>query len=426
MRECDTFSKLKIKLKKKKCISCGKINKYFIIPFLSPIFIFIRDVLLDQAKKKTSGIRQILQYDLYDGLMHSSCIILYIIEYVRIGKEQKKEKKNEENNNEKNIVEIKKEKSFELEQKKINKLEISFIIITIGLGLNNYICSKMNLGSSPILETRVYHVIFNAVFCRFILGYKINKHQLLSIILTLAGWVLISIPVYPKLTLEHLYYNFLFLLFTIFYPLYLALLKYLSEKYFVSIYLYMFFIGLALIIISIIFTIVTSFLNYSNFSNLINIFDFTYNKLLFSFAIVSGSIVKFILCKTIQNFSPNIFILTNVISSIMKWIYNISYKRESDTILNIVFLSIGYLIILISCLLYNEIIILNFCGLNENTNYNINERLVIDEHLTELDNEEDEYDDIGDYLVPRKPVLDRHSLKKTSKEKTKFIELSQV
>ena len=66
MKESDTFTSLKLKRKKKKCLSCAKINKYFIFPFLSPIFIFIRDVLLDQAKIKTNGLRQILQYDLYD------------------------------------------------------------------------------------------------------------------------------------------------------------------------------------------------------------------------------------------------------------------------------------------------------------------------------------------------------------------------
>ena len=201
MKESDTFTSLKLKRKKKKCLSCAKINKYFIFPFLSPIFIFIRDVLLDQAKIKTNGLRQILQYDLYDGLMHSSCIFLYIIEYIRIGKQQKKEKKNEENN-EINLIELKKKKTLELENKKINKLEIFFIILTIGFGLNNYISSKMNLQNVPILETRVYHVIFNAIFCRFILGYKVYKHQLLSIILILVGWVLISIPIYLQLTVD--------------------------------------------------------------------------------------------------------------------------------------------------------------------------------------------------------------------------------
>jgi len=63
----------------------------------------------------------------------------------------------------------------------------------------------MSVQNYTILETRIYHVIFNAIFCRFILGYKIYKHQLLSIILILVGWVLISIPIYTKITVDDIY-----------------------------------------------------------------------------------------------------------------------------------------------------------------------------------------------------------------------------
>ena len=139
--------------------------------------------------------------------------------------------------------------------------------------------------------------------------------------------MLISIPIFVRLTVNDIYYNIQFFLASIFYPLYLALLKYLIEKYFESVSLYMFFIGVTFIIISITLNIVNSFINYSNFSDVINIFDFTYNKLLFSFAFVSGAIVKFILCVTIEHFSPNIFILTNVISSLIAWVYDVSYKK---------------------------------------------------------------------------------------------------
>ena len=87
----------------------------------------------------------------------------------------------------------------------------------------------------------------------------------------------------------------------------------------------------------------------------------------------------------------------------MKWIYNVSYKREYDSKLDIICLSIGYFIFLISCLIYNEIIILNFCNLSRNTNKNIKERLIIDEKLSQFDSEERTYEDIGDYLMPLRP-----------------------
>ena len=125
-------------------------------------------------------------------------------------------------------------------------------------------------------------------------------------------------------------------------------------------------------------------------------------------AFASGTIVKFIFCVIIDNFSPNIFVLTNVISSIITWIYNIGYKRKPEKTMNIIFLSIGYFIILISCLIYNEIIILNFCNLNEDTNFNINERLEIDKKLANDFNEK-ELEDIGDYYIQHSNSRNSHS-----------------
>jgi len=376
--------------KQKKYFSFAKINKYFIFPFISPIFIFIRELLLEYSKGKTSGIRKILQYEFNDGLMHSSCILFYIFIYFRT----KTEKTKEENDYYKKIA------SNNIYSKKIreNKFKIFFIILTIAIGYNNYISSKMLLKGKTIFEIRIYHVIFNTIFCKIILGYEIYKHQLLSLILILIGWVFISIPVFIKLTTDDIYYNVLFFFGAIFYPLYLVLLKYIIENYYISIYLDMFFIGVILLILSTVLTIINSTFVYSDFSDLINIFDSAYNKILLFFAFFSGTIVKFIFCIIIENFSPNIFVLTNVISSIITWIYNVGFKKKPDTTSNIICLSIGYFIILISCFIYNEIIILNFFNLNENTNFNIKERNVNDRLLSE-NFAEIELNDIGDYYL---------------------------
>ena len=373
----------------KKYFSFAKINKYFIFPFISPIFIFIRELLLEYSKGKTSGIRKILQYEFNDGLMHISCILLYIITYFRT-----KTKKAKEGND----YYLKKLTNIYSKIIRENKFKIFFIILTIAIGYNNYVSSKMSLKGKTIFEIRIYHVIFNTIFCKIILGYEIYKHQLLSLILILIGWVFISVPIFIKFTVDDIYYNVLFFFGAIFYPLYLVLLKYAIENYYISVYLYMFFIGVILLVLSTLLTIINSAFIYSNLSDLINIFDSADNKLLLFFAFFSGTIVKFIFCVIIEKFSPNIFVLTNVISSIITWIYNVGFKKKPDTTTNIICLSIGYFIILIACLIYNEIIILNFFNFNENTNFNIKERNVNDrllsENLTEI-----ELNDIGDYYI---------------------------
>ena len=67
------------KSEKKRLISFTKINKYFIFPFLSPIVLYIRDHLLNIAQYKNEGVHLSFQYEFMDGLMHSGCIILYLI-----------------------------------------------------------------------------------------------------------------------------------------------------------------------------------------------------------------------------------------------------------------------------------------------------------------------------------------------------------
>ena len=412
MKEHSPFSSTyTITIKNKCSISIAKINKYFIFPFLSPIFIFIREILLEYAKGKTSGVRKILQYEFNDGLMHSSCILLYLVECIRTGKEKKIKNKF--------LRKISKLSSHSISK---NKCKIFFFFFFIAIGYNNYISSKMLLKGKTIFEIRIYHVIFNTIFCKIILGYEIYKHQLLSLILILIGWAFISVPIFVKLTIGDIYYNVLFFFGAIFYPLYLVLLKYIIENYYISVYLDMFFIGVILLIISSFLTIGNSFMNYSNFSDLFNIFDFAKDKLLIFLAFASGTIVKFIFCIIIQNFSPNIFVLTNVISSIITWIYNIGYKRKPEKTMYIIFLSIGYFIILISCLIYNEIIILNFCKLNENTNFNINERLEIDKKLADFLSSK-EYDDIGDYYIPHKNMEDSSSSKNSKDSKESKISI---
>ena len=396
--------------KKKKCFSFAKINKYYIFPFLSPIFIFIRELFLEYAKGKTSGVRQILQYEFNDGLMHCSCILLYIIIYFRTRKAKK------EKDYLKNLP------SNKIGHEKIisdNKFKIIFIILTIAIGYNNYISSKMLLKGKTIFEIRIYHVVFNTIFCKIILGYEIYKHQLLSLILIIIGWIFISIPIFKKLTTGDIYYNVLFFFGAIFYPLYLVLLKYIIENYYISVYLNMFFIGGILLIISTLLTLVNSIMIYSNLYDLINIFDFAYDKLLIFFAFASGTIVKFIFCVILENFSPNIFVLTNVISSIITWIYNVGFKKKPDSTSNIICLSIGYFIILISCLIYNEIIILNFFNLDKNTNYNINQRINFDRLLTESFDEQ-ELKDIGDYYIHNDENDNRISIDENNQRKSEL------
>ena len=76
----------------------------------------------------------------------------------------------------------------------------------------------------------------------------------------------------------------------------------------------------------------------------------------------------------------------------MKAIENKITNKNENATLEIVINPIGYTIVLFSALIYNEIIIFNFCGLNKNTKKYVNERM--NKEIKEL-NELPDYNDTG-------------------------------
>ena len=77
----ETLKKTNELEKKQNLFSFTKMNKYFIFPFLSPIFIFIRDYLIGLAKLKDDNIKATFQYEVIDGFMHSICGLFFFCEY---------------------------------------------------------------------------------------------------------------------------------------------------------------------------------------------------------------------------------------------------------------------------------------------------------------------------------------------------------
>ena len=74
------------------------------------------------------------------------------------------------------------------------------------------------------------------------------------------------------------------------------------------------------------------------------------------------------------------------------WIIKIIYNEE--TVSNKIFNSIGYFIVLIATLIYNEIIICNFCGLNEYTRKYLEKRQKKEYALLkQIENENSHYED---------------------------------
>ena len=68
--------------------------------------------------------------------------------------------------------------------------------------------------------------------------------------------------------------------------------------------------------------------------------------------------------------------VTHIISPFLNWIFSVI--NEGQELPDVVLYPIGYLIVVFASLIYNEIIILNFCGLNKETKKFIEQRLFDD------------------------------------------------
>ena len=80
-------------------------------------------------------------------------------------------------------------------------------------------------------------------------------------------------------------------------------------------------------------------------------------------------------------FSPIYLLITEIISPFLLWIVTTIEKKiqgETKTILELVINPIGYIIVLFSSLVCNEIVIFNFCGLSENTKIFVNKRMTLE------------------------------------------------
>ena len=72
-------------------------------------------------------------------------------------------------------------------------------------------------------------------------------------------------------------------------------------------------------------------------------------------------------------FSPILLMVTDIISPMLLWLA--LTIRDGQDLPDVALNPIGYIIVLFASLIYNEIIIFNFCGLNKDTKKFIEERL---------------------------------------------------
>ena len=390
-KEPNTFKK---EIKQK--ITFAKLNKYFLLPFLAPIFCMMTNYFLDKvAYSKIKRVEFLIL--IYIELSFITAGILHFITKYRSRRKKPKINNDKDENSHNKVIELIYNNSFNINTKKV----LMFIIL-ISLIYTILIFLDIINNGKNIIQQRLFYMFFVPLFSKYILKENIYKHQYLSLFICLIGSILIIIPVCLKITKDDILHNILNFIGGIIYPLFLILIKHLSNKYYISPLYISFSLGIITIIMTCFIFIIYSLIEYHDLSYFNDCFDFSEvdNKVNVSIYIILSFLfsttLNMLTMLVLLYFSPILLMITDIISPMLYWIVQTIEEGSSmpDDILN----PIGYIIILFSTLIYNEIIILNFCGLSKNTKKCIEQRIKTELELNKIieDNEPDNDSDDSD------------------------------
>ena len=121
----------------------------------------------------------------------------------------------------------------------------------------------------------------------------------------------------------------------------------------------------------------------TNLKNIFFIFEKSHKLPLFILILFYSFIYYLSSTITLYLFTPTLFVMTIILSSLMIWVINIIseiYKGHKDdtTDIQCIFQAIGYCTLYIACIIFNEIIICNFWKMDYNTQKEIEQRGIED------------------------------------------------
>ena len=323
-----------LKSNKKSLIEFAKLNKHHIFVFIGPVFCFLTNYFFFKIIKE-KVINEIYFFIL---IIEELNYVLAGLFYFKIYCRKKSNKEKESNQNSDNDIKyIYNESLININTKKIIFLLIIIsIIVIIDLLLKTYKQKYI------IIDHRFYYMIFIPLFSKFILKDNIYKHHYLSLAISIIGWVIVNIPIFMKINAEDLLGNLANLANGALFPLILALIKYLNNKYYISPFKTSLIFGLISIILSLIGFMIYSLIKYHNFTFFNAIFDFSNNEnkqaiiIYFVLTFFFWILLNICILSILSYFSPILFLITEVISPFLSWI-EASIEKEIKKCLSLLF-----------------------------------------------------------------------------------------
>ena len=405
---------------KQRLFSFQKMNKYFLMPFSVPIICFTTKFFSETMK--TDGgkinIRDVSEDNTHTfvflyQIIQSICLILGgLFHFIQINtiktktkiknSKENKEGKNTEEKNNVNQSKINKIPDFSINndddneyleiksitrnqtgftiiekpKKNYDKIKKVLIIIFIPLFFILY-----NLGIAygvkhPQLEKRIYFLFFFTLINYVLFKKRIYRHQKLSLLIALIGIIpfYIAFGLYLDLDEYNYFYDLFLLIGSFGYSVFLVSIKYLTHNKGISVFLLLLYQGALSFIYTLIIYIGISLYFKGDFTYITNIFHCDANNYIclkhYYFKIIMylilNTILQILIFFVVYIFSPEIFAISDIFSPLFSFIA-LCIETKETKVLKIILTILGYLIIAIGAFIYNEIIVCNFCKLNENT-----------------------------------------------------------
>lgn len=388
---------------KKACISCKLNSCNYIYAFLLPFFCMILHIFQEKVIEETEY--KILKFNLpllffYFFPKLLSLILLPIINILN-----KSESKEEEKNK------VLRRYHFTIEKEKRSKILLLIYVISlleVIYKADDSILMYLRKAkiTDKLIEKRAGFIIFVPLFSYFILQKKLYRHHIFALILTIIGAIVfhINLIYFDRLDIvKDLIYHLINLFFSSFFSLSLVLIKYLMVKFFIiSPYNFLLYDGLFCIINSLFCPLLEYYfvINIDDSKKMPNLHEenenyFRNNYLgillmfrdknwffYFSFFLSFFASFGYFICNvfTIFCFTPYLNVLTDFLTPFLLYINDFIFNKKENHIGKNEFIIgfIGFIIVILGAVILNEIIILNFFGLNENTYSNISDRGRID------------------------------------------------
>ena len=304
--------------------------------------------------------------------------ILSIFGYFILKFNSKTEKKNDQNEEKEktNIIEANKVSFFiqsymmNNDKTKIIFFQILFVtLLDLGVSIFLSFPFKNNCGVNHFI--RPFQLIINSILCVYFLKLNIYIHQILSILIVIISGLLLYFGEFLK-DKAKCYQEEFFLKYFIGFIL-SGFLDITEKKIlnYISPYLLLFLKGFMGMIINLIIIVLME-QNLSKF--ILNVKKIFQNILYIPF-ILSSTFFNIFFELTLEYLTPTHTCIGDILFSILYFIW--SFHPTKILILSI----IGYILLFFACILFNEFIILNFCGLNENTKFEIDKRTKVDKNL---------------------------------------------